>query len=361
MFSTKRLAGRIALSLMPAFATMPVLHAAEDLARQAHTRDALFLTATNGTPNYLAVINTRTKDISYVPTGGDGGASGNAGGVAVSGRMAAVVNFTSGNVTVFLRQGSGMQAMQTIKTASRPVSVTFGHAHLVVLGLTTAESFAVNGATVAATSDGTVNLLRADNSAAQVVSFDGGIVYTEKSGSVGMLSLGTSAVASGLSGPNRAVELPAAPNNDTPFGMVARGNNVYATIAHSDRQALITNGRIVSTAASGLAYKDSAGNFTHAPCWNALWGQFLYSADSPARQLVRYLVSDSNVFYDKPAVATFSSSPTDLVVDGTMLGVISGTDSNSAASLFDIGSEGELTLRFAVPIAASINGAAIIR
>jgi len=334
---------------------------AEDTSRQTRAKDPLFLTATNGSANYLAIVNTRTGELNYVATGGVGNATGNAGGVAVSDRMAAVVNFGSSTVTVFVRRGDTLSPMQTIKTASQPVSVTFGHDHLVVLGLTTAESFAVNGNNVAGTADGTVNLTRSDNSAAQIVAFEGGVVYSEKSGSVALLDLATNGIGSGLTGPNRTVELPAAPNNDTPFGMVARGRNVYLTIAHSDREALISNGKIVSVASSGQAYKDSAGNFLHAPCWNTLWGHFLYSADSPGHQLIRYLVSNSNVFYDKPGVARFGGSPTDLTADGNVLGVIDGGNGNSTVSLFDIDSEGELTLRFAVPVPAPINGAAIIR
>src|SRR5579863_4120299 len=83
-------------------------------------RDPLFLTATNGATNYLAVVNTKTRDLSYVPTGGNGGVSGNAGGVAVLGEMAAVVNFGSSNVTIFTRRGNTMQATQMITTSSKP-------------------------------------------------------------------------------------------------------------------------------------------------------------------------------------------------------------------------------------------------
>src|SRR5262249_6300786 len=114
-------------------------------ARQGRNQDPLFLTITNGTTNFLAVINTRTKETNFVPTGGAGGAGGNAGGVAVDGGLAAAVNFGSSNVTIFIRRGNAMEPTQVIKTASAPVSVAFGHNHLVVLGLTTAESFAVYG------------------------------------------------------------------------------------------------------------------------------------------------------------------------------------------------------------------------
>jgi hypothetical protein len=326
----------------------------------AANRAPLFLTATNATDNSLAVINTRTQEIDYVPTGGAGGASGNAGGVAVSGNLAAAVNFGSSNVTIFQRRGNAMEPMQMIKTTSQPVSAAFGHNHLIVLGLTTVESFPVYGNTVG-NNDGIVHLLRADGTAAQVVTYAGGAVYAEKSGDIAEVTISTNG-ASGVSGPNISVPLPAAPNNNTPFGMAARGNNVYVTIAHSDLEALVVNGQIVNTAAGPTPYMDPFGNIIHAPCWNALSGQFLFSSDSPGKQLLRYLVSDSNVFFDKAGAAKLAGTPTDLYVEGSLLGVIdSGDGTNSNASVFSIDAEGELTLRFTMKIAGAINGAAIIQ
>jgi hypothetical protein len=144
--------------------------------------------------------------------------------------------------------------------------------------------------------------------------------------------------------------------------MVARGANVYVTIAHSNLETLVVNGQIISSAAGPTPFKNQSGGFLQAPCWNALSGQFLFSADSPGKQLLRYMVSDNNVFFDKPGVAMLSGSPTDLAVADRLLGVIDGGDGAiSNASLFDIDSEGELSLRFAVKIAGAINGAAIMQ
>jgi hypothetical protein len=363
MLNKKNFAGHApaGLPLMCAVALSTVLGAGELRAQAAEssTPAPLFLTATNATNNALAIVNTRTKEMDFVPTGGAGGASGNAGGVAVSGKLAAVVNFGSSNVTIFQRKGNTMEPMQTVKTTSQPVSVAFGHGHLVVLCLTTAESFPVYGNTVG-NNDGIVPLLRADKTAAQIVSYDGGVMYSEKSGDIASLTLSTSG-ASGLSGPNVSVPLPAAPNNNTPFGMVARGPYVYATIAHSDLETLIVKNQIITTAAGQTPYTDPFGNIIHAPCWNALSGQFLFASDSPGKQLTRFLVSDSNVYLDKLAVTTLSGSPTDLDIKGSLLGVIDGGDGvTSNATLFDMDSEGELTMRFAVKITGAINGAAIM-
>lgn len=337
-------------------AMLPLICAA---GAQAASEDPLFLTATNGISNNLAVINTRTKEMDFVPTGGAGGASGNAGGVAVEGKLAAVVNFGSTNVTIFERRGNAMQPIQVIKTSSQPVSVAFGHGHLVVLGVTTAESFPVFGTSVAQSNDGLSQLQIGDKSAAQIVSYAGGVAYSEKTGGIAELSLSTDGM-SGISGPNRPVVLPSAPNNNTPFGIIARGNNVYATIAHSNLEALVVNGVIVSLAAGPTPFMQG-GNIIHAPCWNTLSGQFLFASDSPGSQLYRYLVSDSNIFFDKAGVAKLSGAPTDLTALNGLLGVIDGGDGvNSNVSLFDIDSEGELTLRFALKIPSPINGAAII-
>jgi hypothetical protein len=344
-------------------ATLPLVCAAvasTAVAEAQTTADPLFLTATNGATNYLAVIDARTKQTTYVATGGNGGASGNAGGVAVNGRIAAVVNFESANVTIFVRRGDAMQPTQMIPVASPPVSVAFGNGHLVVLGLTSAQSFAVYGDTVEQQPDGQIPLLLGDKSAAQIVTYDGGVAYTEKTGSVAEVSLSTDGMP-GLGIANTPVPLPPAPNNNTPFGLIGRGENIYLTIAHSDIEALVVNGRIVSTAVGPTPFTNQAGSIIHAPCWNALSGQFLYASDSPGNQLLRYLVSDTNVFYDKPGVATLSGPPTDLAVSGSLLGVIDGGNgATSNASLFTIDSEGELRLLFAVKIPGAINGAAII-
>ena len=93
-----------------------------------------------------------------------------------------------------------------------------------------------------------------------------------------------------------------------------------------------------------------------------LFPGFLFASDSPGQQLLRYLVSDNNVFLDKIGVATLIGAPTDLDVQDNLLGVIDGGNGvNSDVTLFDVSSEGELTLRFALKIAGPINGAAIIQ
>jgi hypothetical protein len=350
-------------ALLAASATPRAFAAETEISAASGSKKAapLFLTITNGPGNnYLVVINTATKETSYVATNGSGGASGNAGGVAVSGNMAAAVNFNSQNVTIFLRQGAAMQPTQTISVASKPVSVAFAHEHLFVLGLTTLQSFQIYGNTVQTAADGSTPLLLGDGSSAQVVGMDGGVAYTEKGGTISIASV-SAAGSPGLTGLQQGVTLPPAPNNSTPFGIVANGPNVYSTIAHSDENVLIVNAKIASIANGPMPYKNAAGGFLHAPCWNTLSGNYLYSADSPGQQILRYLVSDTNIFYDVPVGPKFQGAPTDLYAAGNLLAVIDGGDgTTSNASVLTIDGAGELTLKFVVKIAGAINGAAII-
>jgi len=53
----------------------------------------LFLTATNGTANFLAVVNTRTKQTDFIPTGGAGGAMATGAGWPFRGRWARLTTF----------------------------------------------------------------------------------------------------------------------------------------------------------------------------------------------------------------------------------------------------------------------------
>ncbi|MGD1090392.1 MAG: hypothetical protein ABSB35_00215 [Bryobacteraceae bacterium] len=95
--------------------------------------------------------------------------------MAVSGELAAVINCSSFTVTIFQREGNAMQPIQTLKTTSQPVSVTFGHDHLVVLSTNMAESFNAYRNTVGS-NDGITQLLIGDGSSAQIISYAGGAI-----------------------------------------------------------------------------------------------------------------------------------------------------------------------------------------
>ena len=115
---------------------VPLIGAAT--AVQADTdQNALVVTASNATKNQLLVYNSGGQLIQTVPTQGQGGVSGNAGGIEAKGNMVAVVNFGSQSVSIFERRDNGFHMKQLVPTVSSPVSVAFGADHLYILGTTT--------------------------------------------------------------------------------------------------------------------------------------------------------------------------------------------------------------------------------
>src|SRR5689334_23050626 len=92
------------------------------------------LTTSNAQNNQLLVYDTAGTLLQAVPTQGQGGVSGNAGGIAVHAGMVAAVNYGSKNVSIFARELNGFKVKDTIPAASSPVSVAFGRNHLYILG-----------------------------------------------------------------------------------------------------------------------------------------------------------------------------------------------------------------------------------
>ena len=135
----------------------------------AQSRNTLVVTSSNvASANSLLVFDSTGALVQTIPTGGQGGVSGNAGGVAAAGRLVAVVNFGSQSVSLFELTNDAFVLTDTVNTISKPVSVAFGHGHLYVLGTTSVESHQLHGHDIEAASDGSTALLRADESAAQV-------------------------------------------------------------------------------------------------------------------------------------------------------------------------------------------------
>ena len=246
-----------------AFASMLAIAAStafgQDLqaeAKRGGGQDPLFLTETNGTANFLVVINSRTKQMNFVPTGGNGGVGGNAGGVAVEGKLAAAKLWLS---TVHIRpawQCNGTDAGHPDPPSHRWLDTTTCGP-----GLTTADSFPVwkHGREKI---DGLVQLLKGDKSAAQ--SLDGG-AYIRKKGLIANRPLNER-----NGGPCRANARHAAlAVNDTPFAWWLAAP-MYATVCIPTWKLHRTTDCNVTR----LPYKAVGGFFT--PCWNTLNGQFLF-------------------------------------------------------------------------------------
>ena len=311
--------------------------------------NALVVTASNAANNQLLVYNTAGKLVQTISTQGQGGASGNAGGIEVHGGLVAVVNYGSQNVTLFERSGNGFRLAQVVPTVTKPVSVAFGDGHLYVLGATAVESHWMFGPFVSTSADGTAKLLVGDGSAAQVVVAANQLVITEKSNVIETVSLARDGAINGSA--TAVTNIPS--NVNTPFGMVARGNDAYVTIAHANETSLVRNGTVLTVTGSGTQM---------SPCWLALEGPFLFSSNSPSKSISRYAVYGQKIVQDAAVAASLNGTPTDIAYAGGMIAVIDGSGSVTHLSMFSVDEDGNLTLlQAADTITGAANGVGIVR
>lgn len=316
-------------------------------ADDANSSSAVVVTASNAAQNQLLVYDTNARLLQTVSTQGQGGVSGNAGGIATNNGVVAVVNFGSKTVTILDQIGNGFHVVQLIPTASSPVSVAFGNNHLYVLGTTKVESHQIFGGFIFPSPDGVVGLLKADGSAAQVGVVTGQLVISEKSNVIETVNLLGNGEVSGT--PTLVQGIPS--NVDTPFGMVTRGDNAYVTIAHADETALVRQGKVLTITPSGTQ---------HSPCWLTLVGPFLYSSNSPSMTVSRYAVYGQKIVQDAAVAAQFNGAPTDIASGAGLVAVIDGSGSVSHVSVFHVDEDGNLTLAGAATLSGAMNGIAVV-
>jgi len=316
--------------------------------RNSHTR---IVTASNATTNELLVYDSADKLIQKAATGGKGGASGNAGGIAAWKGLVAVVNFGSKTVSIFERTGEHSDGSfvlkHTIPAASSPLSVAFGHDHLYILGTTTVESHPVYDGWVSANSDGEAGLVNADGTAAQVGVLDHELIVTEKSNAIETVPLGWDFAIGGVA--NLVSDIPA--NVNTPFGLVTRGNEAYVTIAHANEISLVRHDAVLTVTGSGTQ---------NAPCWLALDGPFLFSSNSPSQTVSRYAVYGERIVQDAAVVANFVGDPTDIAYHHELAAVIDAANGLSRLSIFHVDEDGNFILEGVSTIKSAANGVAII-
>jgi hypothetical protein len=311
----------------------------------AQSRNTLVVTSSNNPAgNSLLAFDATGALVQTTSTGGLGGVSGNAGGIATAGHLVAIVNFGSTSVSVFELTHDGFALTDVISTLSQPVSVAFGHGHLYVLGTTSIESHTLNGADVEAASDGSATLLRADGSAAQVGVVGDQLLITEKSNTVEVVDLQAGAVTGAVT----AVDIPA--GSDTPLGLTTRGSAGYVTIAHSDEVGLVKGGQLVSLVGSGSQ---------HAPCWLALVGQYLYSSNSPSHSISRFVVSGTQLVLDAQVVATTAGAPTDIGAFGNVVGVLDG-GAQTHLTQFAVDDDGNLQQIAVSVVNTGANGVVVV-
>lgn len=307
----------------------------------------LIVTASNASANQLLVYGTTGKPVQTISTQGQGGASGNAGGIAAEGGLVAVVNFGSKTVAVFQREGNGFQFKQSIPAASNPLSVAFGHGHLYVLGTTKVESHQMFGSSINSNPDGVVTLYLADGSAAQVGVVANQLIITEKNNAIETVNL----LGGGAVGGTAALVQNIPSNVNAPFGLVTRGDDAYVTIAHADEISLVRNDKVLTTTGSGTQ---------HAPCWLTLVGPFLFSSNSPSGSVSRFAVYGQKIVQDAAVAASFMGAPTDIASWDGLVAVIDGGTSGSHLTIFTVDEDGNLTSKGVVSMSASINGVAIV-
>jgi hypothetical protein len=298
----------------------------------------------NATANALLAFDATGALVQTISTGGRGGVSGNAGGIAADGRLVAVVNFGSQSVSLFGFTHEGLMLTDVVTTLSPPVSVAFGHGHLYVLGTTSVESHKIYGQQVETATDGSATLLRADGSAAQVGVAGDQLLITEKSNVVEVVDLQAGAVT------GTPIEVPIPPGSDTPLGLATRGSTGYVTIAHSDEVGLVKSGQLTALVGSGSQ---------HAPCWLALVGQYLYSSNSPSHSISRYVVSGTHLVLDAELVAITAGAPTDIGAFGNVIGVVDG-GSETHLTQFAVDDEGNLQQIAVSVVNKGANGVVVV-
>ena len=312
--------------------------------------EVLVVAASNTTTNALMVFNSTGALIRQIPTQGQGGVSGNAGGIAAAGERVAVVNFGSSNVSVFAHDGGGrlFRLERVVQTTGNPVSVAFGADHLYVLTTTHVESHRIGPWGVTPTADGVAQLLLADGSAAQVGVVKGQLILTEKNNAIESVRLSADGAVTGAAA--SVANIPA--NVNAPFGLATRGDEAYVTIAHADEISLVRNDTVLTITGSGTQ---------HAPCWVALDGPFLFSANSPSQTVSRYAVYGQKLVQDAAVVAQFIGNPTDITYRGGFAAVVDANATTSRVSLFKVDEDGNFTKQGMATINShATNGVAII-
>jgi hypothetical protein len=330
--------------LMAGFLLAAFAAAAED---ESEGRDLFVLTSTNGASNAVVVFKLNTSGTpslspaGMLPTGGAGGAAGNAGAVQFAGGFGAVVNFGSNTVSQLIRSGPSIRLGRTINLApgcQSPLSAALSGQKLLVAGTECAESHDWPSGNL----DGAVVTLP-DPSAGQIVAGQSWAAVTLKSGSVLQLPLTGDGRLTGVS---NSVTLPIGAN-DTPLGAAFWGDILGFNPAHSPSSFAVVdvNRNVFPVLGPQPPYP------ANAPCWLAKGpGNIWYSGNSPGKAISIFFSDSGGGAYYKSI--PLPGVPTDITVsaDGAWLAVIyKGTDDSSGhIAVFAIDRYGDLS-----PVATS--------
>jgi len=309
-------------------------------------RGVLILTSTNNTSgNEVVVFKLDTAGtpalslVNMLPTGGNGGAGGNAGVLQFKNDRGAVANYGSNTVSELVRDDDFISIGRTIKLSSgcvKPDSVALTEEHLFVVGANCAESHAWPSGHV----DGSI-VGFSDTSAAQIAVGKDWAAVTMTSGSVLQLPLTHEGA---LSGTSNTVALPSMANN-TPLGAAFWGDILGFTPAHSpDSFAIVDKNRNVFPIVGPTPPYP-----TNAPCWVAKGpGSAWYTGNSPGHAIsIFFSDGQGGVFYKSTPLG---GAPTDITVsrDRKWLAVIYSGGGEGYVAVFAIDAYGDLT-----PVATS--------
>jgi hypothetical protein len=310
---------------------------------------AVVVTATNASANALVIYNTHGVLQATLPTHGTGGAAGNAGGISQNHDRLAVINFGSGNVTVFSKDNLRLRFEKLVPALTNPVSVKFANHHLYILTTGYVESHRIDQNGVASVPDGKAKLIVGDGSAAQVGALQGQLILSEKSNVIETVNLNDDGA---INGHTKAVaNIPS--NANAPFGLATRADDAYVAIAHSNELSLVRNDAVVTITSSGTQ---------NAPCWVALDGPFLFAVNAASKTVSRYAVYGEKIVQDAPVVATIVGTPTDVAYRSDVAAVVDAGSSVSHVSIYNVDGDGDFTLNgFATINATAANGVAIVR
>jgi hypothetical protein len=317
---------------------------------------SLVVTASNTAINQLLLYSPTGVLLKAIATGGQGGVSGNSGGIAQNHQRLAVVNFASNNVSIFAKDvASGSLRLEgVVPVSAGPVSVALSEDHLYVLTSKSVESHAIDArAGVNARADGEAALLIGDGSAAQVGILPGQLILSEKSNAIEAVALN----GRGAIGGDAVLTKNIPANVNAPFGLITRGADAYVTIAHANEISLVRNNTVLAVTGSGTQA---------SPCWLALDGPFLFSSNSPSHSVSRYVVSGQNIVQAVAVAATLNGNPTDIAFShaGDNQGLAAVIDSNGAVShlsIFKVDASGNLGLQGLANISTpTTNGVAVV-
>ncbi len=306
-------------------------------------RDTFILTSTNqASGNSVAVFKLETAGtpslslVSLLPTGGEGGAAGNSGGLQFRDDGGAVVNYGSNTVSKIARHGNSISldgAISLSKGCVNPLSLALTEDELLIVGTNCAEGHFLTSGALA----GKVVALP-DNTAGQIAVGRSWSAVTLKSGSV--LNLPLTAEHS-LAGTSSVMTLPENANN-TPFGAAFWGDTLGVVAAHSPDSFVVldSTGGVFPVLGPQPAYP------SNAPCWLAKGpGNLWYSGNSPGHAVsIFFSDSQGGAFYKSVPVP---GVPTDITVseDHNLLAVIHTASDGTGGhiAVFSIDPHGDLT------------------